>query len=97
VAACGLPPTVHGHHSPMTYDEIKAGAEDAARHLNYQIVGAGQRNTSDEEPVYTFAFAASDGSEASVEFLAERATVARSGLTAREFARLEILDALGVR
>jgi hypothetical protein len=32
-----------------------------------------------------------------VEFLAERATVARSGLTPREFARLEILDALGVR
>jgi hypothetical protein len=81
----------------MTYDEIKAGAEDAARQLNYRIVGAGQRNASDEEPVYSFAFEASDGSGARVEFLAERATVARSGLTPREFARLEILDALGVR
>jgi hypothetical protein len=92
-----LPSTVDGQQAAMTYDEIKAGAEDAARQLNYRIVGAGQRNTSEEAAVYTFAFAASDGSEASVEFLAERATVTRSGLTPREFARLEILDALGVR
>ena len=80
----------------MSDNEIKAAAEDAARQLGYRLVATGMRLVSGDEAAYSFRFGA-DSVERSVEFLLTQSDVVRSGLTAREYARLAILDALTQR
>jgi hypothetical protein len=80
----------------MSDNEIQAAAEDAARQLGYRLVATGMGLVSGDEVAYSFRFGA-DGVELSVEFLLTQSDVVRSGLTAREYARLTILDALTER
>jgi hypothetical protein len=77
----------------MGDDQIKAAAEDAARQLGYRLVATGMRVVSRDERAYSFRFGGEDV-DLSVEFVFIQSAVLRSGLTPREYARLEILDAL---
>jgi hypothetical protein len=76
----------------VTHNQIKAGAEDAARHLGYRIVGSGMHDASGEGATYSFRFA-TGGEDADIAFLVLDSVVRRAGLTPREYARLEILNA----
>ncbi|MDX6567593.1 MAG: hypothetical protein QOH15_171, partial [Gaiellales bacterium] len=74
-------------------DQIVAGARDAAKELGYGITSTSVAHQQSGGTVYGFAFDAC-GSDARVEFLVNPADVARFGLTLRDYARWEILDAL---
>jgi hypothetical protein len=74
-------------------DQIVAGAQDAAKELGYELVSRSVSHHQTGETAYAFGFAA-HGLKASVEFLVNDADVLRLGLTPRDYARWEVLDAL---
>jgi hypothetical protein len=74
-------------------EQIVAGAHDAAKELGYDLVATSMSHLESGGTVYSFAFDA-DGQEASVELLVSEPDVARFGLTLRDYARWEIVDAL---
>jgi hypothetical protein len=74
-------------------DQVVAGAQDAAKELGYEIVSASVDHRQNGESAYGFAFDA-HGGEARVAFLVNEADIVRFGLTLRDYARWEILDAL---
>jgi hypothetical protein len=74
-------------------DQVVAGAQDAAKELGYEITSTSVSHLQTGETAYGFSFDA-HGQAASVEFLVNKADVLRFGLTVRDYARWEILDAL---
>jgi hypothetical protein len=74
-------------------DQIVAGARDAARELGYDVTATSVSHQLCGGTAYGFAFDAR-GHEARVELIVTEADVARLGLTWRDYARWEILDAL---
>ncbi len=80
-----------GSLAAMHDEQITAGAEDAARELGYRLVESSVHQ--DGDPIYRFVFDA-HGQDAIVEFFAGESDVLRSGLSAREYAREEILAGL---
>jgi hypothetical protein len=91
---CGVPfpPQREGEHPNMD-DQIVAGARDAAKQLGYAITATSTSHAIAGAAHYGFTFDAS-GREARVEFVVNEADVKRFGLTVREYARWEVLDAL---
>jgi hypothetical protein len=75
------------------HDQIVAGAQDAAKELGCRITASSVRHQQDEDSVYRFAFDL-NGLDASVELPFNEADVLSSGMTARDWARHEILDGL---
>jgi hypothetical protein len=74
-------------------DQIVAGAQDAAKELGYRITASSVRHQQDEDSVYRFVFDVR-GLDIGVEFPVRDADVLSSGMTARDWARHEILDGL---
>jgi hypothetical protein len=74
-------------------DQVMAGVQDAAKELGYEIRSMSVSHESAGETAYGFRFDA-DGREASIAFLVNPGDVARFGLTLRDYARWEVLDAL---
>jgi hypothetical protein len=74
-------------------DQVVAGVQDAAKELGYEITSTSVSHQSPGERTYSFKFDA-DGQHASFDFLVNEAHVARFGLTLRDYARWEVLDAL---
>jgi hypothetical protein len=74
-------------------DQILAGVQDAAKELGYRITSTSVSHESPGERMYGFKFDA-HGQDATFEFLVNEAHVARFGLTLRDYARWEVLDAL---
>jgi hypothetical protein len=74
-------------------DQIVAGARDAAKELGYEVTGTSVSHQLSGGTAYGFAFDA-HGNEARVELIVTETEVARLGLTWRDYARWEILDAL---
>jgi hypothetical protein len=74
-------------------EQILAGAHDAAKELGYDLVGTSVSHQLSGGTIFGFAFDA-QGEEASVEFVVNEPDVVRFGLTLRDYARWEILDAL---
>ncbi|MDX6402110.1 MAG: hypothetical protein QOF27_2716 [Gaiellaceae bacterium] len=74
-------------------DQIVAGARDAAKELGYDVTGTSVCHQPSGGTAYGFAFDA-HGYQARVELIVTEADVARLGLTWRDYARWEILDAL---
>jgi hypothetical protein len=74
-------------------DQAVAGAQDAAKELGYEITGKSVHHLESGETAYGFSFDA-EGQPASVEFLVDQSIVLGLGLTVRDYARWEILDAL---
>jgi hypothetical protein len=70
-----------------------AGVQDAAKELGYAISATSVSHQAPGETAYAFRFDA-DGQEAAFEFLVNETHVARFGLTLRDYARWEVLDAL---
>jgi hypothetical protein len=74
-------------------EQIMAGAHDAAKELGYDLVGTSVSHQQSGRTVFGFAFDA-QGEQARVEFAVSEPDVVRFGLTLRDYARWEILDAL---
>jgi hypothetical protein len=74
-------------------DQIVAGARDAAKERGYEITSSAVQHQQDEYTGYSFAFDAA-GEALRVDLLVSAEQVLRSGLTTRDYARHEILDAL---
>jgi hypothetical protein len=74
-------------------EQVVAGAQDAADELGYDLVGASMSHQVSGGTIFGFAFDA-QGEEASVEFVVNEPDVVRFGLTLRDYARWEIVDAL---
>jgi hypothetical protein len=75
----------------MSEDQIVAGAHDAAKELGYRIVESSV--AQDGDPIYRFVFNA-NGQDAIVELFAGESDLRRSGLSARAYARKEIVAQL---
>jgi hypothetical protein len=74
-------------------DPVVAGARDAAKELGYQITAICKSPDGAGDTSYGISFSA-PGRVADVEFVINEANVARFGLTVRDYARWEVLDAL---
>jgi hypothetical protein len=74
-------------------DQVVAGVQDAAKELGYEITCTSVSHQGPGETAYGFRFKVR-GEDASFEFLVNEADVARFGLTLRDYARWEVLDAL---
>jgi hypothetical protein len=74
-------------------DQVVAGAQDAAKELGYEITATTVSHEQDVGTFYGFTFD-THGQQTSVEFVVNKASVNRFGLTLRDYARWEILDAL---
>lgn len=83
---------VAGHRGAVD-DPVVAGVRDAAKELGYTITAASQSPEGAGGTSYGFSLSAA-GQTADVELVINEANVARFGLTLRDYARWEALDAL---
>jgi hypothetical protein len=72
--------------------QIVVGAQDAAKELGYDLVATCEPSAERRDDIRLRLRC--EREEASVEFLVKQPDVARFGLTLRDYARREILDAL---
>lgn len=80
----------------MDSEQIVAGAQDAAREFGCDLTATSVCHQLIGGTIFGFAFDVR-GEQARVEFLVNEPDVVRFGLTLRDYARWEILDALRER